>query len=248
MAKKLQEESLLDCARCAKNVCVTPDWLEKAPKNCPIRVKPHVIERATNKALSPELREFAYHAAKQDSSGNMKLPVVPGVSSAVKTRLEHTIEFANRMGYRRLGVAFCGGVKDETRVLVEILKEHGFEVVSVACKCGSVPKEKLGIEEWEKSNPGNFEPMCNPVAQAELLNDANTDFNIMLGLCVGHDALFLKYVKAFTTVLATKDKVLAHNPLAALYLSQSYFRRIGVKERFPDANLESAKAELSQKG
>jgi enoyl-CoA hydratase/carnithine racemase len=42
-----------------------------------------------------------------------------------------------------------------------------------------------------------------------------TDFNVLLGLCVGHDSLFLKYAEAPCTVLAVKDRMLGHNPLAA---------------------------------
>ncbi len=66
--------------------------------------------------------------------------------------------------------------------------------------------------------------MCNPIAQAEFLNKENTEFNIVLGLCVGHDTLFFKYSKAPVTVLAVKDRVLAHNPLGAIYQSESYYK------------------------
>jgi uncharacterized metal-binding protein len=66
--------------------------------------------------------------------------------------------------------------------------------------------------------------MCNPIAQAEMLNRAGTDLNLMLGLCVGHDAMFLKHVTGYTSVLAVKDRVLAHNPLAAVYNHASYYR------------------------
>ena len=68
--------------------------------------------------------------------------------------------------------------------------------------------------------------MCNPIAQAMILNREATDFNIMLCLCVGHDALFLKYVEGPTTVFATKDRVTAHNPMAALYTVRSYYARL----------------------
>jgi uncharacterized metal-binding protein len=66
--------------------------------------------------------------------------------------------------------------------------------------------------------------MCNPIAQAEFLNGEETDFNIVLGLCVGHDTLFFKYSKAPVTVLAVKDRALAHNPLGALYLADGYMK------------------------
>ena len=34
--------------------------------------------------------------------------------------------------------------------------------------------------------------MCNPILQAEKLNEQQTDVNIVMGLCVGHDSLFLQ--------------------------------------------------------
>jgi uncharacterized metal-binding protein len=68
--------------------------------------------------------------------------------------------------------------------------------------------------------------MCNPIYQAKLLNHEKTDFNILLGLCVGHDSLFFKHADAPTTVLAVKDRVTGHNPLAAIYLSEGYYRKM----------------------
>jgi uncharacterized metal-binding protein len=59
-----------------------------------------------------------------------------------------------------------------------------------------------------------------------ILNRAQVDMAIMLGLCIGHDTLFIKYCDVRLTVLAVKDRVLGHNPLAALYHSDSYYRRL----------------------
>ena len=67
------------------------------------------------------------------------------------------------------------------------------------------------------------DPMCNPIAQAQLLNKAGTQFNICLGLCVGHDSLFYKYCQAPVTTLVAKDRVTGHNPAAAIYCADSYF-------------------------
>lgn len=69
--------------------------------------------------------------------------------------------------------------------------------------------------------------MCNPIAQALILNRVGTELNIVLGLCVGHDTLFIMYSKAPVTYLAVKDRVTGHNPLAAIY-ARNYFRaRLG---------------------
>jgi len=56
------------------------------------------------------------------------------------------------------------------------------------------------------------------------LNDVKTELNILLGLCVGHDTIFLEFSEAPCTILAVKDRVLAHNPLAAIYDINSYYR------------------------
>ena len=133
------------------------------------------------------------------------------------------------MKYQRLGLAFCLGLVKEATVVNEILEAHGFDVVSVLCKAGRVSKDKIGLTEDEKIYQGMDEPMCNPIYQAKLFNHENTDFNILLGLCVGHDSLFFKYAQSLTTVLAVKDRVTGHNPLAAVYLAESYYQKV----RFP---------------
>lgn len=66
--------------------------------------------------------------------------------------------------------------------------------------------------------------MCNPVFQASLLNEQKTEFNIALGLCVGHDSFLYRYSDAFVTTLVVKDRVLAHNPAGALYCAEGYYK------------------------
>jgi uncharacterized metal-binding protein len=221
-----KSEVHINCAKCSSVVCMSGRG-DKAPPNCPTRLRPDVIEGATERCLSPEFATFAREASRQEGAGYARLAHAPSVPSPIKSRLEEIMEFSERMGYKRLGVAFCVGAKDEAEMLVSILEGRGFEVVSICCKCGMVAKEKLGIEQEEQIHPENeFEAMCHPIAQAQILNDARTDFNIVLCLCVGHDSLFLKHSEAPCTVLAAKDRLLGHSPLAALYLSKSYYRRV----------------------
>ena len=66
--------------------------------------------------------------------------------------------------------------------------------------------------------------MCNAIGQAIVLNEAHTDLNILLGLCVGHDSLFIKHSDAPITVFAVKDRVLCHNPLAVIYGADKYYK------------------------
>jgi uncharacterized metal-binding protein len=141
------------------------------------------------------------------------------------TRLEEIMEFGRRMEYRRLGIAFCVGLRNEAAVLSDVLLSNGFQVSSIVCKTGSIPKEEIGIADSQKVNPGCFEALCNPIAQAMVLNRDQTDLNILLGLCVGHDSLFIKHSDAPVTCLVAKDRVLAHNPIGAIYGSRGYFEK-----------------------
>ena len=153
---------------------------------------------------------------------------VPG-SQAVNarwTRVEDTIAFAKLMGYRKIGMATCIGLLDETHRLALILEAQGFAPLSVCCKTGSIDKLELGLAEADKVRPSTFEPACNPVAQAMLMNRAGTDMNIIVGLCVGHDMLFAKYSDAPVTTLVVKDRVTGHNPVSVLYGQNFYYRRL----------------------
>ncbi|HXX58519.1 MAG TPA: DUF1847 domain-containing protein [Thermodesulfovibrionales bacterium] len=157
---------------------------------------------------------------------------VPG-SNAVHarwTRVEDTIAFAKLMGYRKIGIATCIGLLDETNRLSLILKAQGFEPLSVCCKSGSKDKLDLGVEEKDKVRPGTFEPACNPIAQARLLNEEGTDMNIIVGLCVGHDMLFSKHSAAPVTTLVVKDRVTGHNPASVLYGQNFYYRRLQTEQ------------------
>jgi len=134
-------------------------------------------------------------------------------------RLEELIEFAKRMGYRRLGVAFCIGLSEEAKLLMKPL-ERQFDVSTVCCKvCGLTDDSLRDLKE----SKGMSRASCNPVGQAQTLNDDQTDLNIIVGLCIGHDILFTQHSKAPVTTLIVKDRVLAHNPAGALY--SRYLRR-----------------------
>lgn len=139
------------------------------------------------------------------------------------TRVEEICEFAAKIGAKKLGVATCVGLIQEARVAAQIFRNRGFEVVGAACKIGAQPKVSVGIPAEHESVGAN---MCNPIMQAEFLNKEKTDLNIVIGLCVGHDSLFYKHSNALCTTLVTKDRVLAHNPAAALYQADKYYSRL----------------------
>ncbi len=197
----------------------------EGPIFCPTK-KYITIKNAIKEYEKPEIRKFANVASIQEAECYTNRHIKPYVLHPVKPRVQEIYEFAKKMSYKKIGVAFCIGLHSEARALSNILKVQGFNVVSVICKVGCTPKEVIGIEDDEKIRIGEFETMCSPILQAILLNEEKTDFNILVGLCVGHDSLFFKYSKAFTTVLVVKDRVLAHNPVGALYTTGSYYARL----------------------
>ena len=137
--------------------------------------------------------------------------------------MEEIAEFAKRMGYKKIGIATCVGLLSEARTAAKIFRHKGFEVYGVACKAGAQPKANGGIpKECEKIGPN----MCNPILQAKILNKEKTDLNVVIGLCVGHDSMFYKYSEALCTTLVTKDRVLGHNPVVALYQADSYYSKL----------------------
>ena len=140
-------------------------------------------------------------------------------------RIREIMLFAGEMGYRRLGLAFCVGLAEEARIIADILAQK-FDVVSVCCKLCGIAKTTFGFEQIVRDK--DPEVMCNPVGQATLLNEAETELNIVCGLCVGHDAVFGMTSRAPVTTLIVKDRVLAHNPVGAIY--SRYIRRTMLPE------------------
>jgi uncharacterized metal-binding protein len=215
-----------DCGACGfpmpQRICFSANG--SASKGCPTLTQKAVLASANREYKKPGVHEFARQASLQEAACYANRHERPYVMQPTKTRLLEIGEFAERMGYRRLGLAFCIGLAQEAARVEEVFKIWGFEVVSAVCKAGKTSKSLIGIRDEEKIFQGTEESMCNPIFQAELLNRAKTEFNVLLGLCVGHDSLFFKYAQAPTTVLAVKDRVTGHNPLAAVYLADTYYR------------------------
>ncbi len=220
------------CARCSSRACEKKPCdlsdgtasSSRLPDFCPMKLMPDVFLQASAEYEKSAVREFARLASLQEFQCFERLP--DGIRAKLP-RIEELIQFSRKCGYKRLGIAHCGGLRKEAAVLTDILEKNGFETVSVQCKAGAVPKEEIGIRPEEKiAGPENWETMCNPIAQAMIMNRSGVDLAVMLGLCIGHDTLFIKYCEVPLTVLAVKDRVLAHNPLAALYLCDSYYRRL----------------------
>lgn len=198
------------CGDCGVTNCNEGD--KTYPGFCPTT---HMDEKVKEEAMAaynePENHNIMVQAADVEYEGYGRL-----------TRVEETIEFAKRMGFKKIGIATCVGLIRVTPMLTKILRHHGFEVYGIGCKVGAQPKTSVGIREECCAVGAN---MCNPILQAKLLNAEKTDLNIVMGLCVGHDSLFYKYAEGLTTTMVVKDRVTGHNPVAAIYNAESYYKK-----------------------
>ena len=198
----------------------------KFPEDCPTHRKTELAQNAFSSLKSSRWMEFALQCSIQEGEGYGNKDHGYDFVQPIKPRIQEIYEFADKMKFKRLGLVFCVGLRREAKIVGKLFKAKGFELASVVCKVGRMAKEEIGVLDKQKIAPGYFEPACNPVLQAMVLNEAKTDFNVVLGLCVGHDALFFEFSEAPCTVLAVKDRLLGHNPLAAVYNLDSYYRAI----------------------
>lgn len=126
------------------------------------------------------------------------------------SRLQETIEFARQMKYKRIGLAYCYGMEKEVQQIAEIIRTSELNVRAVSCTVGGIPQNSVNPESEYCS------VSCNPIGQAAQLNRENVDFVLMIGLCLGHDILFQREIKADFSSLVVKDRVHKHAPLKEL--------------------------------
>ncbi len=229
-----EQQSNLRCTSCSQiwqKQGTTSCWCEPGegpaqPNYCPGENEQKIIADSFQHYLGDDQdAKLAKVAAQVEGLCYQPVPGSDAVN-ARWNRVEDTIALAKLMGYQKIGIATCIGLLEESNRLSDILTAQGLEPFSVCCKSGSIDKLELGLQEQDKVRPNTFEPACNPIAQAELLNKADTDMNLIVGLCVGHDMLFAKYSQAPVSTLVVKDRVTGHNPVAVLYGQNFYYKRL----------------------
>jgi uncharacterized metal-binding protein len=129
-------------------------------------------------------------------------------------RVQEIKNFARNAGIKRIGIGHCVSFPKEKEAVKQFLSDE-FEVFSIDCKCGRVPMhEMLG--------GASNSIMCNPAGQAEYLKENNTELNISMGLCVGHDMVFNQKSSAPVTVLLIKDHANRQNPMESIKTLNDY--------------------------
>jgi uncharacterized metal-binding protein len=207
------------CANCPVAHCqrVPLEIIEKdtLPESCPMKTNEETIKKVIERYREDDVKRIYVPATITEKEA---YECVRGVRMAVRPRIKELIEFGKLIHANKIGMAFCAGMRDEAKRIVGFLEKSGFSVASVMCKCGGIDKTRLQVEkEYKIDDPLKFEAGCNPVLQAQLLNEAKTDINVIVGLCLGHDMLFTLNSKAPVTTLIVKDRLLGHNPVIALY-------------------------------
>jgi len=138
-------------------------------------------------------------------------------------RLSELIYFCLDMKYRKLGLAFCIDLLEPADILVGVLRRF-FEVYPVCCKVGGMRvSDPIMNRRTESGESENEHIVCNPLGQAQYLNNIGTDLNVLVGLCMGMDCVFVGASKAPVSTLLVKDRSLANNPIGALY-SEYYLK------------------------
>ena len=123
--------------------------------------------------------------------------------------------FAKEMKFSIVGFATCVAFANELEVISRLFEQGGIEVFSAGCQIGRSSATDRGLPHLE-AYPDNS--TCNPIAQAEILNKAETQLNYIIGLCMGHDILFTRYSRApQLSTLIVKDRLMGNNPAAAIY-------------------------------
>ncbi len=207
----------MKCADCSTQLCQIRQRTE-LPEGCPMLDRDRQ-EQAAAIYRDPEIRSFYTDTLTSMAQSFGTMP-----------RIIEAVNFCRLRGYRKIGVAYCSGMLRFGRAVSDIFRKHGFEVCSVGCKLGGFSPEELtgqpiGGRKPRTDPSGAPKPeraICNPVGQAQLLNEAGTEFNVVAGLCVGHDSLFFRYSDAPCTVVVLKDRRFPDQCLPSVQAAQEW--------------------------
>lgn len=205
----MRDELEFSCLLCGNRACEL--MTDGHPEGCvEYLITDEMHDRIHDRYMDPEVHRI-FKASVRSSS------LCPNL-----TRVEETMEFARGLGVRRIGIASCTMLIPEARTFAKLLERAGFSAFGVACKVEGNRRRDLDV----MLDDGIEGPvLCNPIMQARILAEEKTELNVVLGLCVGHDTLFYMHSKAPVTTLGTKDHITAHNACAALWASNTVYRK-----------------------
>lgn len=181
----------MDCTKCNSKVC-------RDTNSC------------HNQKFDDRVLMLKYHLPDNQKIIQASAKLVDNGRAGTLSRLQEIIEFSKSMNFQRIGIAYCYGMERDALLITRIFRESGFSIFPVSCTTGGFKQSEVN----EQSKINNVS--CNPLAQAVQINSESVDLTITIGLCLGHDMLFHKNIKSYTTTLIVKDRVYYHNPIEAL--------------------------------
>jgi len=181
----------MDCIACAKKSC-------REGESCGIEN----FERneVRNEYYTEENQKILSAAASLVDNGR----------AGSLSRIQEIIEFIQKMDYKKIGLAYCYGMEETAKSLKNLFRENNIKLTSVSCTVGALAQDEINADSCI------HKVSCNPVGQASQLNSEETDFVLLMGICLGHDLILQRNLKPDFTTVAVKDRVFNHNPLQEL--------------------------------
>ena len=126
------EKNAFSCANCGVYICRTKD--KNYPQDCLTKkIDELILAEVLDLYRNDELVSKIAHASAE----------VEGQYYGKLTRVEEILVFAEKIGAKKLGIAHCAGLRDETRVFAKILKAKVIDYYSVSFKVGAVDKGEI---------------------------------------------------------------------------------------------------------
>lgn len=192
------------CTDCKTLACCNSD--SERPGFCPFL------------GVGATVRESTKDSYRSGAGGRIMRATSAVMSQSISSswsRVQELVAFCREMGIEKIGLAYCIALRKETRILAQVLGENGLEVREAFCKMGGMRLSEIGIG---KDDPDCDPVSCDPLVQAHVLNEEGTGLNVLVGLCLGHDILFMQNSDAPCTTLIVKDIKYRHNPITGLRL------------------------------
>lgn len=179
----------MDCAICNSKIC-------RKTQGC--GAEKFDATEVTTTYMQPENQKMIQAAAALVDNGR----------AGSLSRFQEIIAFVEQMKYQKVGLAYCFGMESEAKQVREAFRQKGMRINTVSCAVGGLAQDAINAASCI------HKVSCNPIGQARQLEAEKTDFVIVMGICLGHDIVLQKNLKADFTTFVVKDRVHQHNPLA----------------------------------
>jgi uncharacterized metal-binding protein len=191
----MSNENFGKCAECPldvdKRICKVKDGF--GPNYCSTKNYETVLTEADLKYREERYAEFAKQAAIQEFECYEPIPGSGLYQTQKNPRIVENCDSAKRWGYKRAwAMAFCSGLREEAAAVERIFRNQD----SKSCRSsasGCKGQKQMGISEEQKIAPGpDVHESCSIPSPRPYPQRRKDRVHIVLGLCVGHDTMFLK--------------------------------------------------------